>query len=183
MLPQLSLVLGGAASGKSAFAEGLAASAGLPMTYIATARAGDAEMDAKIALHRARRGGQWQTIEAAHGAAAALAALPAGRVALFDCATMWLMNQIDAGREPETEMPRLIEALLGASAPVVVVSNELGMGLVPEGALSRRFREAQGALNQTLAARAGLVVFVAAGLPVVLKGTLPAELTQEGRGA
>lgn len=175
LLPRFSLVLGGAASGKSAYGEGLCEATGRPMTYFATAIAGDGEMAAKIERHRERRGTGWHNVEAPHDLAQALGALQQGHVALIDCATFWLFNQIEAGAEIPAETARLIAAIEDARTPVVVVSNETGMGLVPEHAASRAFRQAQGELNQRLAAHAGLVVFVAAGLPLALKGQLPAR--------
>ncbi|SDO27715.1 adenosylcobinamide kinase /adenosylcobinamide-phosphate guanylyltransferase [Lutimaribacter pacificus] len=171
MLPSLTLVLGGAASGKSSYAEGLAERASQTRLYLATAQAGDAEMAGKIAAHRARRGAGWRTAEAPFDPAPALA--DAKGVVLFDCATMWLSNHLLADHDVGTGGDLLISALAACPVPVIVVSNELGLSVVPENALARRFRQAQGELNQRLAERAGLVVFVAAGLPLALKGTLP----------
>lgn len=173
MTPGLTLVLGGASSGKSAWAEALTASYGLPCTYIATARAYDAEMAAKIAAHRAARGDGWYTIEAPDALAERLAALPAGRAVLVDCATMWLSNRLLAEAPLDNELPALVDALAACAAPVVVVSNEVGQGIVPENALARRFRDLQGRLNRHIAERADLVVAVMAGLPLALKGRLP----------
>jgi adenosylcobinamide kinase/adenosylcobinamide-phosphate guanylyltransferase len=169
-LQKLSLVLGGAASGKSAFAERLLLGHA-PRTYVATLEARDAEMERKVARHRALRGGGWKTVEAPLDAGEAVAG--AEGAVLLDCATLWLTNQMLGGRDVAAEEERLLAALAGAAGPVVVVSNELGLGLVPETPLGRRFREAQGRLNQRLAEAADLVVFVAAGLPLVLKGKLP----------
>ncbi len=171
-LQNLALVLGGAASGKSAFAEELVTGWGRPRVYIATAEAWDAEMKAKIARHRDARGPGWRTIEAPRDVAAALRDVKPEEAVLMDCATLWLSNQMLAEADLAAEKARLMEALGACPAPVAVVSNELGLGLVPETPLGRRFRDAQGALNQRLAAQAGLVVFVAAGLPLVLKGSL-----------
>lgn len=172
MLPSLTLVLGGAASGKSSYAEELAEKASRTRLYLATAHAGDDEMAAKIAAHRARRGEGWDTIEAPLDPAPALAAAKSG-IVLFDCATMWLSNHLMADHDIEMETGNLLAALSACPAPVVVVSNELGLSIVPENALARRFRQAQGELNQCLARQAGLVVFVAAGLPMAMKGALP----------
>jgi adenosylcobinamide kinase/adenosylcobinamide-phosphate guanylyltransferase len=166
-------VLGGIASGKSALAEALAACCGRPRVYLATAQAGDAEMAAKIAAHRARRGPGWTCIEAPVDLSGALAAVPAGAVVLIDCVTLWLSNLLHAGLDPEAEGARLLAALARAPGPVVVVTNEVGGGGIAANALARRFARAQGALNQRLAAEAGLVVAVMAGLPLVLKGRLP----------
>jgi len=172
-LPALTLVLGAAASGKSAFAERLLAASGRRLTYIATAQAFDEEMRVKIAAHRARRASGWTTVEAPFDLCEPLAeAEPEGAV-LIDCATLWLTNHLIAEHDLVTEESRLLHAIRDAAAPVVVVSNEVGAGIVPENALARRFRAAQGRLNQSLAARADLVVTVIAGLPLVLKGELP----------
>lgn len=173
MLPALTLILGGAASGKSAFAEALAEKSGISLVYLASAQAFDAEMRAKIDAHIARRGPKWRTVEAPLEAAGVLRGLDGAAPCLFDCATLWLSNHLLAGHDPEAEQTRLLEALAACPAPVIVVSNEVGQGIVPEAALGRRFREAQGRLNIALAAQADLVVQVIAGLPQVLKGRLP----------
>lgn len=175
-LPALTLVLGAAASGKSAFAERLLVSTGRPMTYIATAEAFDEEMRVKIAAHQAQRGSGWTVVEAPLDLTAPLAAVEPGGAVLIDCATLWLTNHLMAEHDLITEESRLLRAIRTARAPVVVVSNEVGAGIVPENALARRFRAAQGGLNQSLAARADLVVAVMAGLPLVLKGRLPEGL-------
>jgi adenosylcobinamide kinase/adenosylcobinamide-phosphate guanylyltransferase len=175
-LPDLSLVLGAAASGKSAFAERLLTATGRPLTYIATAQAFDEEMRVKIVAHQARRGSGWTTVEAPLDLTAALAAVEPGGAVLIDCATLWLTNHLLAGHDLTTEESRLLHALRDTRAPVVVVSNEVGAGIVPENALARRFRAAQGRLNQSLAARSDLVIAVMAGLPLVLKGELPGNM-------
>ncbi|MGR3484517.1 MAG: bifunctional adenosylcobinamide kinase/adenosylcobinamide-phosphate guanylyltransferase [Paracoccaceae bacterium] len=171
-LKSLTLVLGGAASGKSAFAEGLIVATGRPRVYVATATAHDAEMTKKIAAHRDQRGPGWETLEGPDKLERNLSGVGAEKVVLLDCATLWLGHAMTEGG---VEKP--IEAFLGAvaacPAPVVVVSNETGSGVVPATSLGRAFRNAQGALNQAVAARADLAVLVVAGLPVVLKGTLP----------
>ena len=177
MLPQLTLVLGGAASGKSAFAERLCAQTAQPRTYIATAQAGDAEMAAKIATHQSRRGAEWDNIEAPDDLSEALGRVPAGRVVLVDCATMWLSNQMAASADLPSAYRELIRAMKNCASPVVIVSNELGQGVVPENALARAFRQAHGELIQVLASHSGLVVTVMAGLPLALKGDLPGGLT------
>lgn len=169
-LPELTLVLGGASSGKSAHAETLVAASGLRQIYVATAQAFDAEMRAKIAAHRAARGAGWQTIEEPVDLPAALARAAAGDAVLIDCATLWLTNLILAEADVDAAHERLVAAIDACPAPVVIVSNEVGAGIVPDNALARRFRSAQGRLNQTLAARAEHVVAVMAGLPLVLKG-------------
>lgn len=172
-LPPLTLVLGGAASGKSDYAERLVTATGHPMLYIATAQSFDAEMDDKIARHKARRGDGWRTIEAPLEGSVALDCAHANEVVLFDCATMWLSNQLFAETDLGTAETTLFKSMTDCDAPVVVVSNEVGAGIVPENALARRFRQAQGELNQRIAQRADLVVTVMAGLPLALKGTLP----------
>jgi adenosylcobinamide kinase/adenosylcobinamide-phosphate guanylyltransferase len=163
--------LGGARSGKSGYAERLIEAAASAGTYCATAEPGDAEMAARIAAHRGRRGPFWHTIEAPLALAAAIVehASP-DRPLLIDCLTLWLSNLIGAGREIEAEAAALAAALRAADGPVVLVANEIGLGLVPETPLGRRFRDAAGRLNQEIAALADRVVFVAAGLPLVLKG-------------
>ena len=175
-LPAIILVLGGARSGKSRYAETLVMSAAASATYIATAEAGDAEMAARIAEHRARRDNAgrdacWQTVEAPLDLAAAIGAHAApDRPILVDCLTLWLSNLLGAGRIVEHESETLCAALRDAAGPVVLVANEVGLGLVPETPLGRQFRDAVGRLNQDIAALADRVVFIAAGLPLVLKG-------------
>jgi adenosylcobinamide kinase/adenosylcobinamide-phosphate guanylyltransferase len=163
--------LGGARSGKSGYAERLIEAVASAGTYCATAEPGDAEMAARIAAHRDRRGRFWHTIEVPLALAAAIVehASP-DRPLLIDCLTLWLSNLIGAGRESETEAAALAAALRAADGAVVLVANEIGLGLVPETPLGRRFRDAAGRLNQEIAALADRVVFVAAGLPLVLKG-------------
>lgn len=173
MLPKLSLILGGAASGKSAFAERLVMDTHQPRIYLATAQAFDAEMEAKVAQHLVQRGPDWQTIEAPLTTAEALADLSSETVALLDCATMWLSNHLLAESDLVQEQSKLLEALANCAAKVVVVSNEVGLDVVPENKLARQFRNAQGVLNQALAKQADLAVLVVAGLPMVLKGQLP----------
>jgi len=170
-LPAVTLVLGGARSGKSRHAEALILGAAASATYIATAEPGDAEMAARIAEHRARRGAFWRTVEEPLDLAAAIRAYtdPA-RPILVDCLTLWLSNLLGAGRVVAHESETLCAALRDAGGPVVLVANEVGLGLVPETPLGRAFRDAAGRLNQQVAALADRVVFVAAGLPLVLKG-------------
>ncbi|TYB82283.1 bifunctional adenosylcobinamide kinase/adenosylcobinamide-phosphate guanylyltransferase [Maritimibacter fusiformis] len=172
-LPEFTLVLGGAASGKSEAAERLVAGSGRAMTYIATATAGDDEMRAKIDAHRARRGARWSTVEAPFDLTEALAGVPAAGAVLVDCASLWLSNHLLSGHDLAREQARLLDAIAACPAPVVMVSNEVGSGGVSDNALARQFQTAQGRLNQTLAARAGLVVLVVAGLVQVLKGRMP----------
>ncbi len=170
-LAAVTLVLGGARSGKSLYAERLIESAAGRGIYCATAEAKDAEMARRIAAHRARRGPFWRTIEAPFELPPAIAAnaLPDAPL-LVDCLTLWLSNLLLAGRAIDEEEERLCAGLHCAPGPVVLVANEVGLGLVPETPLGRRFRDAQGALNQRVAALADRVVFLAAGLPLVLKG-------------
>ena len=144
-----------------------------PRRYIATAEAWDDEMRDRIARHRLDRGGDWTTVEAPLDLPAALASATAAEVVLIDCATLWLTNHLLAEHDLGRETAALVTALATCAAPVVIVSNEVGWGIVPDNALSRQFRDAQGRLNQRLAAEAGLVVTVIAGLPLVLKGQLP----------
>lgn len=169
-VPPLTLVLGGARSGKSALAESCLAHWPGERVYLATAQAGDAEMAARIAAHRRRRGTRWRTVEAPVDLAGALAAAGGAETAvLVDCLTLWLANVVAAGRDPAEERARLLEALASVPSPVVMVSNEVGLGIVPDNALARRFRDAAGRLHQELAAAADRVLFVAAGLPLTLK--------------
>lgn len=172
-LPPLTLVVGGARSGKSAFAERLVTATTRPRRYIATAQGWDDEMRDRIARHQRDRGADWTTIEAPLHLAPALADPHPSEVVLVDCATLWLTNHLLADHDLVRESGALITALAACPAPVVIVSNETGWGIVPENALARRFRDEQGRLNQRLAAEAQLVVTVIAGLPMVLKGCLP----------
>jgi adenosylcobinamide kinase/adenosylcobinamide-phosphate guanylyltransferase len=168
-MPHFTLVLGGARSGKSRYAENLIGASRPPWTFVATAEADDAEMAERIAVHRSRRGQDWQTVEAPHDLSAALAAVAADTPVLVDCLTLWLSNRMLAGADLEAEIARLEAALDGRRAPVVFVSNEVGFGIVPDNELARRFRDLQGRLNQRIAARADRVVLMVAGLPVVVK--------------
>ncbi len=172
-LPNLTLVLGGAASGKSAYAESLILQAGGTPVYIATAQAFDAEMVEKIARHRHMRGDGWTTIEEPIDIAGALGKCTGTDPILIDCVTLWLTNVILDDHDVEHYSNALLSALADCQAPVVIVSNEVGQGIVPDNALSRRFRNAQGRLNQRVAAEAELVVAVMAGIPLTLKGSTP----------
>lgn len=164
------LVLGGARSGKSAFAEQIVRDSGLQAIYLATATAGDHEMSERIAHHRARRGDTWQTIEEPLDLATVLAhEARQGRILLVDCLTLWLSNLMHAGTDIATASQRLCEKLQESSCPIVLVSNEVGLGLVPETPLGRQFRDEQGRLNQRIAACVDEVAFVAAGLPLWIK--------------
>ncbi len=166
---RLTLVLGGARAGKSRHAERLVAKLPPPWFYVATAEAGDAEMAARIKAHRERRSDGWQTVEAPHDLAGILASVPAGAPVLVDCLTLWLSNRLLADADIEFEIDRLQSALDARAGATVLVANEVGLGIVPDNALARRFRDHQGVLNQRLAARADRVVLVVAGLPVMVK--------------
>lgn len=163
----ITLILGGARSGKSALAESLLPQGGL---YIATAEILDGEMQARIDLHQTRRGAVWTTLEAPLDLAGAL--LGSGQPALVDCLTLWTSNLLLAQRDASQEVEDVIAALQTRSADTVLVANEVGLGIVPDNALARAFRDQAGLVNQKIAAIAGRVVFVAAGLPLVLKGSL-----------
>lgn len=170
------LILGGARSGKSAYAERLAAASGHEVVYLATATAGDGEMQARIAHHRERRPAHWRTVECARELASALreAAAP-GHCLLVDCLTLWVSNLLFEKGESawETEREALLQVLPTLPGEVILVSNEVGLGVVPMGAISRRFVDESGRLHQALAAQCERVVWVAAGLPLALKGQLP----------
>lgn len=169
------LILGGARSGKSALAEQLAREHDREVVYIATAEARDDEMRARIAHHRARRPAEWSCVEEPLALAATLAAhARAERVLLVDCLTLWLSNLLQAGGARfESEREALLDALPKLPGDVLLVANEVGLGVVPMGELSRRFVDEAGRLNQSIAAVAERVLFVAAGLPLALKGELP----------
>jgi adenosylcobinamide kinase / adenosylcobinamide-phosphate guanylyltransferase len=170
-LPPVTLVLGGARSGKSQYAERLVEVSATGGTYCATAEPGDAEMAERIAAHRARRGAFWRTVEVPLALAQTITTETAReRPLLVDCLTLWLSNLLLAGKYADAAVAALCGALREAEGAVVLVSNEVGMGLVPETPLGRRFRDAAGRLNQDVAALADRVVFVAAGLPLALKG-------------
>jgi adenosylcobinamide kinase / adenosylcobinamide-phosphate guanylyltransferase len=167
---RLTLVLGGARSGKSRYAESLITALQPPWIYAATGEALDAEMAERIEAHRARRGAGWTTIETPRELAAALTANAYAPI-LIDCLTLWLSNLMMADAAIDAEFDRLEQALARATAPVALVANEVGSGIVPDNALARRFRDLQGSLNQRIAARADRVVLVVAGLPLILKGS------------
>ncbi|MFG1375249.1 bifunctional adenosylcobinamide kinase/adenosylcobinamide-phosphate guanylyltransferase [Xanthobacter autotrophicus] len=169
----LVLVLGGARSGKSRFAEAEVRRQPAPWAYIATAEPRDGEMEARIALHRARRGEGWQTHEAPLDLAGCLTALPPEQPVLVDCLTLWLTNHLLAEHDLDAEGAALESALAARAGLTVCVANEVGFGIVPDNALARRFRDAAGLLNQRLAARARRVVLVVAGLPLIVKDETP----------
>lgn len=173
MFPKSSFVLGGAASGKSFWAEQFVKSYAKAKIYIATGQVFDAEMADRVRVHKNRRQEAWKTIEAPLDLTPALASATLNDVVLIDCATMWLSNQMLAENDLAQAQDALVLALNSCPAPWVMVSNEVGHGIVPDNALARSFREAQGRLNCVLAAQAELAVMVTAGLPQVLKGELP----------
>ncbi|MDX1432036.1 MAG: bifunctional adenosylcobinamide kinase/adenosylcobinamide-phosphate guanylyltransferase [Gammaproteobacteria bacterium] len=169
-MADLSLVLGGARSGKSRYAESRLARHRGQRIYLATAEPGDAEMAARIAAHRRRRGTEWRTVEEPLELAATLALSSAPRTAiLVDCLTLWLANLMGAKRDLAAETSRLLEVLGGLDGTVVLVANEVGLGIVPDNAEARRFRDAAGILHQDIAKIADEVVLVAAGIPLTLK--------------
>ncbi len=169
-LPAVTLVLGGARSGKSRHAESLAEARPGDCVYLATAEPLDAEMAARIRAHQARRGARWRTVEEPLGLSGALReAAGRDRVVLVDCLTLWLSNLLGAGRDPALETDNLVTALTDLSGPVVLVSNEVGQGVVPDNALARAFIDHAGRLHQAVAAAASSVIFMVAGLPLQMK--------------
>jgi adenosylcobinamide kinase / adenosylcobinamide-phosphate guanylyltransferase len=169
MSHDLTLILGGARSGKSRVAEGQVTAQPAPWIYIATAQAFDSEMRDRIALHRDRRAAGWVTYEDPLGLAARLPTLPEGAPVLVDCLTLWLTNHLLADHDLGAQISTLCHALTQRRGPVWLVSNEVGLGIVPDNALARRFRDEAGLLNQRIAAMADRVILVAAGLPLTLK--------------
>lgn len=171
------LILGGARSGKSGFAEKLATDSGLPVTYIATAQVYDAEFGQRVEHHKVRRPAHWKTVEQPFDLGATLQKhAKVNEVVIVDCLTLWLAQCIcpDCDR-PENlswqhERNALLNALTGLPGTVLLVSNEVGMGIVPLGEINRQFQDEQGRLNQAIAKLAGKVSFIAAGLPITLKG-------------
>lgn len=166
------LILGGARSGKSALAERLAIESGLAVTYIATAQPLDEEMRARIARHQAERPSHWNTREVPYALAAALREEAASeRSLIVDCLTLWLSNlMLDPNPDRlESERTALLQALSHLPGNIILVANEVGLGIVPDNALARRFRDEAGRLNQALASLCDHVIFVAAGLPLTLK--------------
>jgi len=169
----VTLILGGSRSGKSLRAETLAEKSGLSVTYIATAPRieGDEEWSERIGQHRSRRNDQWETVEEELDLSTAIdLASGVEKLVFVDCLTLWLSNLLYAGREVEQEVALLCKRLFDCSGEIILVSNEVGMGLVPENELGREFRDAQGRMNQKVAEVADRVEFVAAGLPLCLKG-------------
>ncbi|HTI67340.1 MAG TPA: bifunctional adenosylcobinamide kinase/adenosylcobinamide-phosphate guanylyltransferase [Caulobacteraceae bacterium] len=163
------LILGGARSGKSAWAQGRAEAAGGRLVTVVTARALDAEMAQRIARHRADRGGAWTTVEAPVDLTGALATLQPGDTAVVDCLTLWLSNLMHAEAELEPAFAALDAAVAGCPAQLLLVSNEVGQGIVPDNALARAFRDHAGCLHQRLARTCDEAVLIVAGLPLWLK--------------
>ena len=173
---KLTLVLGGARSGKSSYAEQLAILSGFPVTYIATALVFDDEFGQRVAHHKTRRAKYWKTVEQAHNLAKALQEhAKEGECVIVDCLSLWLAQCIcpDCAQvdriDWQTERDAFLEALPNLVGNVILVSNEVGMGIVPLGAINRQFQDEQGRLNQTVAQLADEVLFIAAGLPIRLK--------------
>ena len=173
MLPRVTFILGGAASGKSEFAETFCVTSGKHRHYLATSQVFDDEMQDKVRKHIAQRGEGWATHEAPFDVAPVLDGLTDGDICLLDCATMWLTNHMLGDGDLAAEQDRLLATIDRCKGHLVIVSNETGQGIVPENRLARQFREAQGRLNIRLAGHADLVVQVIVGLPQVLKGELP----------
>lgn len=170
----ITLVLGGARSGKTRHGLLLAEqhrAAGLQTIYVATAEAHDDEMQARIDHHKQERDAEWTTVDAPLNLASAITGhSTASTCLLVDCLTLWATNLLLGEKDIEAETTVLLDALKSADGPIVLVSNEVGLGIVPENALARGFRDVAGRLNQDVAAAADRVIFVAAGLPLVLKG-------------
>ncbi|MEM5491549.1 bifunctional adenosylcobinamide kinase/adenosylcobinamide-phosphate guanylyltransferase [Hoeflea sp. AS16] len=170
-LPPVTLVLGGARSGKSAFAEGLVERASDTRLYLATGQAWDEEMRDRIASHQHRRGQGWETIEAPVDLVPALKThARTDRPMLVDCLTLWVTNLMLGEHDLGTAFDEIAAAIPGLKGPVVFVSNEVGLGIVPDNAMARAFRDHAGRLHQLIAGLADEVHFVAAGLPLKMKG-------------
>jgi len=168
----VTLVLGGAASGKSRFAQGLAEQQPGSLLYVATAQAGDDEMVVRIARHRQNRGERWRTLETPLDLTVVVPAAVGHGAVLVDCVTLWLTNLLLVSESPEaiwSAVDAFIDVLAGLPAPIILVSNEVGQGIVPEHPLARTFRDLAGQVNQRLATRADRVWLVTAGLPMQLK--------------
>ena len=176
-MSDIRLVLGGARSGKSSYAEKLATATGLPVTYIATAQVYDDEFKARVQHHKDRRPANWALVEEPHHLTEALARLAAPNQCLIvDCLTLWLAQWICADCNPpknsswQNERDAFLKLLPNLSGAIILVSNEVGMGIVPLGEINRQFQDEQGRLNQAVANIADKVSFIAAGLPINLKG-------------
>ncbi|MBP2304074.1 bifunctional adenosylcobinamide kinase/adenosylcobinamide-phosphate guanylyltransferase [Azospirillum melinis] len=172
MSADVTLVLGGARSGKSRYAEGLVTALGGPRVYIATSQVWDAEMAERVAKHRDDRGPDWTTVEEPRDLTGTLRRHAAERTGvLVDCLTLWLTNLMMAEADIAAETAALVALLPTLPGRVVLVSNEVGLGIVPDNALARRFRDHAGRLHQSIAAAAPRVVLTVAGLPMFVKGT------------
>jgi len=168
-MPSL-FVIGGARSGKSRYAQERAEATGLSPVFIATAQAFDGEMRERIARHQADRGREWETVEAPFDLTQAIMERAGpDSVLLVDCLTLWVTNLMLGERDIASATQCLIGELQNARGPIIIVSNEVGLGIVPDNALARRFRDAAGTVNQQIAAIADEVRFMAAGLPLTLK--------------
>lgn len=180
-LPRATLILGGARSGKSRYGERmiLGAKKSRPL-YIATAQALDDEMAERIRRHREARDVAWETVEEPLDIAGVLSA-NCGRAILLDCLTLWLSNLLHMDKDMAWERERLVATIAGLTGPVVLIANEVGLGIVPENALARRFRDEAGWLNQALAQVCGRVIFMAAGLPLVMKDETAIALAKTSR--
>jgi adenosylcobinamide kinase/adenosylcobinamide-phosphate guanylyltransferase len=173
-LPPVTLILGGARSGKSAYAESLIEKSGLNPVYLATAEAGDEEMAERIRRHQARRGDRWRTVEEALSLLPALQRHTApGNAVLVDCLTLWLANLMAVSRDIEAETGSLVAGLAALAGPVVFVSNEVGLGIVPANTETREFRDHAGRLNQAVAVAVDRAVMLVAGLPLELRPETP----------
>lgn len=167
---KVTFVLGGARSGKSEFAEELVLAMGLKPIYLATGRAYDDEMEDRIATHKERRGANWETVEEPLALSDALMQSDfEGRVILVDCLTLWVTNLMMAGADIKTECEQLANTLLKLKTPVVLVSNEVGLSIIPENKMAREFRDYAGFVNQRIAKISNEAYFIAAGLPLKLK--------------
>lgn len=174
--PNVTLILGGARSGKSSFAQSIAEQQWKSPLYLATAEVLDREMEERIHLHKTKRGSRWACLEEPVHLAQAIAKPHPGRDGiLVDCLTLWLSNVLlkEGSAAVATRKAELLKTLTAPPMDIVLVSNEVGMGIVPDTELGREFRDLQGWLNQDVATVADTVVFVAAGLPLILKGSLP----------
>lgn len=170
-MANITLVLGGARSGKSTYAEKLAAVSGKPKLYLATAEAFDSEMHERISQHQMRRGNGWKSIEVPVALEPVLLAPEyANHVILVDCLTLWLSNLLCKELDVEANMAQLLETLGQTQAEVILVSNEVGQGIVPDNALARSFRDYSGILHQKVAVLADCVVWMVAGIPTTIKG-------------
>jgi adenosylcobinamide kinase/adenosylcobinamide-phosphate guanylyltransferase len=168
--PKALFVLGGARSGKSRYAQARAEASACQLIFIATAQAFDAEMTDRIVQHRADRGERWSTVEAPLDLAGAIAAHDAtDTILLIDCLTLWASNLMFEERDIAHETQKLVEAIVAARSQIILVANEVGLGIVPDNALARRFRDVAGSINQAVAAAADEAVMMFVGLPLWLK--------------